>query len=651
MYVFLSLFSSLCLYILDNYLTRYIQTPSPLIIGKNPAWTERTNHLTWGKIPLYYELLISYILLPATNTPTTDSEKTQVLHGFEKTTEAIIRFLYSAEDSMNICADYTWPSVAIGVEVFKKGLYELKKRNVKSRFVTDITKDNIKYCKELMQISELRHLDGVKGNFAVSEKGYTASATMQEASLLQQVIYSNVRSILDQQQYVFETLWSKAKPAEQKIREIEEGIELGEKTEIIQSPKKILELFINMIKSAKSEILLLLPTINAFLREERIGAIELLKESAAEHNVNVRIITPSNDDIEKTLQNIASVAVRKEQQENQKKEKGFEVQRSNIQFKETAMTTVTILVVDKRESLVMEKTDDSKENFIEAIGLSTYSTSEPTVMSYLSIFEGLWRQAKLYEELREANERLQIHDKMQREFINIASHEMKTPTQAILGTSGLLQYYPERKDELIGIIQRNAKRLQTLIANILDVTRIESQTLILNKERFNIRDVISSLIEDHKDRTKNSNIELINKNNNNNNPIFVEADKDRIIQVLSNLLSNAIKFTDQGKISINLFEKNDDNKKEDGRKEVIVSVTDTGSGIDSEIFTRLFSKFASKSYQGTGLGLFICKSIIQAHGGRIWAENNNISEDKSGGATITFSLPAASDINTADGDN
>ena len=406
-----------------------------------------------------------------------------------------------------------------------------------------------------------------------------------------------------------------------------------------------------MIKSAKSETLLMLPTINAFLREERIGAIELLKKSAAEHNVNVRIITPSNNDVEKILQNTLSVAMIKEQQENRKKEKGFEVQRSNIQFKETAMTTVTIVVVDKRESLVIEKTDDSKENFIEAIGLSTYSNSEPTVMSYLSIFEGLWRQAKLYEELKEANEQLQIHDKMQKEFINVASHEMKTPTQAILGTSGLLQYYPEKKDELIEIIQRNAKRLQTLIANILDVTRIESQTLILNKERFNVRDVISSLIEDYKDRIKNNNIEIIN-NNNNNYPIFVEADKDRIIQVLSNLLSNAIKFTNQGQISINLFEKNDDNNhKQDGRrKEVIVSVTDTGSGINSEIFTRLFSKFASKSYQGTGLGLFICKSIIQAHGGRIWAENKDARENKSG-ATITFSLPSATDINTANGDN
>jgi len=151
--------------------------------------------------------------LPDTNAHTAASEKTEVLYGFEKTTEAIMEFINSAEVSMNICADYTWPSVVMGVEVFKKGICELKTRNVQSRFVTDITKDNIKYCKELMQISELRHLDGIKGNFAISEKGYTASATLLEASPLQQVIYSDIRAIIDQQQYVFETLWNKAIPA------------------------------------------------------------------------------------------------------------------------------------------------------------------------------------------------------------------------------------------------------------------------------------------------------------------------------------------------------------------------------------------------------------------------------------------------------
>jgi two-component system, OmpR family, sensor histidine kinase VicK len=305
--------------------------------------------------------------LSASNTPSSNSEKTEVLYGFEKTTEVIMRFLNIAEVSMNICADYTWPSVAMGVEVFKKGLYELKTRNVRSRFVTDITKDNIEYCKELMQISELRHLDGIKGNFALSEKGYTASATLQEASLLQQVIYSNVRAILDQQQYVFETLWSKAIPADQKIRGIEEGIDLG-KTDIIQNPRMILELFTNMIKSAKTEILLMLPTINAFLREERIGVIELLKKSATENNVNIRIITPSNDTVEKILQSndTESAAVRKGQKEKEEG-KGFEVQRTNIQFKETAVTTVTTLVVDRKVSLAIEKTDDSKLEFIEAI--------------------------------------------------------------------------------------------------------------------------------------------------------------------------------------------------------------------------------------------------------------------------------------------
>jgi two-component system, OmpR family, sensor histidine kinase VicK len=477
-----------------------------------------------------------------------------------------------------------------------------------------------------MQITELRHLDRIKGNFALSEKEYTASATLQEASLLQQVIYSNVRAILDQQHYVFETLWTKAIPADQKIRGIEEGIDLG-RTDIIQSPRMILDLFTNMIKSAKTEILLTLPTINAFLREERIGVIKLLKKSAIENDVNVRIITPSNDVVEKILQDTEAAAAREERLEKQNGE-SFKVRRSNIQFKEIAVTTVTTLVIDRKESLAIEKTDDSKLDFIEAIGLTTYSNSEPTVISYVSIFEGLWKQAELVDQLK-------THDKMQREFINIASHEMKTPTQAILGTSGLLKYYPERKDELAEIIQRNAKRLQTLISNILDVTRIESQTLILNKERFDIRNLVSFVLEDYKDRAKEGNIQLINKNNDNNNPIFVEADRDRIVQVLSNLLSNAIKFTNQGEISINLFEKIQDN--EDRKKEVLVSVIDTGSGINSEIFGRLFSKFASMSYQGTGLGLFICKGIIHAHEGKIWAENNNNINgegDKSSGGLL-----------------
>jgi two-component system, OmpR family, sensor histidine kinase VicK len=167
----------------------------------------------------------------------------------------------------------------------------LKTRNVKFRAITDITKDNIEYCKELMQIAELRHLDGIKGNFGISEKAYTASATLQEAARLHQVIYSNVKAILEQQQYVFETLWGKAIPAEGKVKEIEQGLE-PDTIEVIQNPAKTTELYLDLIKNAKREILLIFPTTNAIIRQNRAGALQLLKEAAEKHRVNVRILMP-----------------------------------------------------------------------------------------------------------------------------------------------------------------------------------------------------------------------------------------------------------------------------------------------------------------------------------------------------------------------
>ena len=541
--------------------------------------------------------------MPATDTPTFKSERTEVLYGFEKTTEAIMSFLNSAEISMNICADYSWPSVVMGVEVFKKGLYDLKSRNVQSRFITDITKDNIEYCKELMQISELRHLDRIKGNFAISEKGYTASATLQEASLLQQVIYSNVRSILDQQQYVFETLWNKAIPAEQRLREIEEGIE-AEVFETITNHEVVSQILVDLAKSVKKEALFFLPNDKAMVRIDKLGIVDyLIKASQKSDTAIVRLVCPLSNENTEVTNKIAESAPR-------------------IQILNGNNYTYGIYVVDNQKALRVELKVPSADTFSEAIGFAVYSNRPNTVSFFRSVFELLWNERML-------NEQLKLHDKMQKEFINIASHEMKTPTQAILGMSGLLQYYPEKKDELIEIIRRNAKRLQALTSDILDVTRIESQTLQLEKERFNIYDLLVDVTKDYTERIKsdNKNIELLYEQQNINRPILVEADKGRINQVLSNLLNNALKFTDEGHIVIDAYEDNN-------KKDIIVSIIDTGSGINKDIFTKLFSKFATKSSQGTGLGLFISKSIIEAHGGKIWAKNN---EDR--GSTFMFTLP------------
>jgi two-component system, OmpR family, sensor histidine kinase VicK len=288
-------------------------------------------------------------------------------------------------------------------------------------------------------------------------------------------------------------------------------------------------------------------------------------------------------------------------------------------------TKATILIADGKVSLVIELRDDSKPTFSEAIGLSTYSSSKAGVLSYVSIFENLWIQTELYEKLK-------VHDKMQKEFINIAAHELRTPIQPILGLTEavLSKAKDESQRELLEVVVRNAKRLRSLIENILDVTRIENQSLTLQKEKFNINRMILNVLEEYesRDNRKNDNVKIVFTPK---DDFFVEADKERLMQVISNLMNNAIKFTDEGMITVILKSKEEENN------ELIVSIKDTGSGIDPEITPRLFSKFATKSQTGTGtgLGLFISQNIVEAHGGKIWAENNPDGR----GSTFSFSLP------------
>jgi signal transduction histidine kinase len=236
--------------------------------------------------------------------------------------------------------------------------------------------------------------------------------------------------------------------------------------------------------------------------------------------------------------------------------------------------------------------------------------------------------------LAAANEQLKVHDKMQREFINIAAHELRTPIMPILGEAEFIKHQFDNKKktveiekEQVSLIIRNAKRLDRLASDILDVAKIESQSLKLNKERFNLKAVLSAAVQDLGDHiAKNIGNHPSLQVLYNANDIIVLADKERITRVISNLLSNALKFTEEGYVSISAEKKG---------KDVIVTVQDTGAGIDPEILQRLFSKFVTKSEKGTGLGLYISKNIVEKHGGKIWAENN--ADGK--GATFVFSIP------------
>ena len=226
-----------------------------------------------------------------------------------------------------------------------------------------------------------------------------------------------------------------------------------------------------------------------------------------------------------------------------------------------------------------------------------------------------------------ANERLKSHDKMQKEFINVVAHELRTPIQPILTMADSLRSSLKTTEarEAIEIVIRNAKRLERLAQDILDVTKIEGHTLKINFERLNLHTVLTDLVTEFRKQVRNKNKKIKLSYTTSSPDLFVRASKVKITQVVSNLLDNAIKFTVNGKVSVNASIENN---------QVIVRVTDSGSGIDADIMPRLFTKFATKSSTGTGLGLFISKSIIEAHGGTITAKNN---ED--GGLNLYLAFP------------
>jgi hypothetical protein len=489
----------------------------------------------------------------------------------ENTISRGVQFMKNAKKYMDLFGDKNGPSIIFEFpEIYKNNYIECRKRGGKIRFITEITKDNIRYCKELVDIvDEFRHLEGFVGGIAISESEFMTTTSLRNKQLLTQIFYSNAKEVVDQGQYIFNTFWNKATPAEQRFREIEEGVEpiatkvlkdsdeifgyikhvmensssrqlcsstgamqivfdnfldyykrilerhkKGEGTgiqwitsidsgnrelveiflsigvqvrhlrnlppmnfavdgkhfhatienmedgklmhslltsndpiyvshysaifnelwkngidaeqrirdidngtdladiEVFQNASRTKEVYLDIVKKATKEILFVFPTTNSFSRQYKIGAMELAKSSVRKHDSKIRILMPENNISYKLLQQL-------------KEEIPGHIDIRYIE--QMSDTKSTILVIDRKKSLVMELRDDSKTVFEEAIGLSTYSNSKAGVLSYVAIFENLWKQTELYQDIKEAHELLKIHDKMQKEFINIAAHELRTP--------------------------------------------------------------------------------------------------------------------------------------------------------------------------------------------------------------------------------
>jgi two-component system sensor histidine kinase VicK len=422
--------------------------------------------------------------------------------------------------------------------------------------------------------------------------------------------------------------------AEQRIREIEVGVE-PEFYDVIHDRKKASRILVELANSVMSEALILLPNDKSMLRLDRLKVFDYVIKASQKNAAEVKIICP----LSKVNFNIV---------------KRISYDAPNIKVLNGNNLPYGMFIVDGHKFFRAELRDPNAEELSEAIGFTIYSNSRRSVDSFKSIFDLLWSERLLNEELKRA-------DKMQRDFINIAAHELRTPAQSILGYAELASSDPElRKHDKHGFIDamyRNAFRLRRLTNDILDVTRIESHTLQLNKELFNLNNVIANIVLDVKRQNISASkgkVSVTYKKDqdkiNSKNDIFVKADKERIGQVLYNLLENAVKFGKSNNIVSVTLEQNkqeedaiiNNNNKEKGQQQeekvAVVKIEDRGIGIHPDIFPRLFTKFATKSLTGTGLGLYICKSIVEAHDGKIWAKNNSHSI---GGATFGFSLPLA----------
>ena len=689
-------------------------------------------------------------------------ERTLELVKGSKEAEAVLgRFMARATKSINICSDKQGLGAMVSSPAVKKVLASAGSRGIRVRYLTDITVDNEAYSKELAGLVELRHLDGVTGNFAISDAEEYVGPLLSENDTLGQVIYSNAKPLYDQHTYLFDTLWKRGVSAEARLMELAGGappgqtrlvggeerfealrkilatsdklmacttvgaletfldalpdalVELiqrnssdqggimwvtsigagdagvvtralrmgvqvrhtsrlpplsfecsasalvasiqkegqglspqnvllstepayvthfrlvfdeiwrngvdGEKrldelqkglessnVEIIQNARESLKAAWQLARTAK-EVLMIFSTPNAFIRQVTFDGAREMQEALIESGAKVKLLVPEDE-------SIAPIADRvKESLPN------GELRTTN----KSLTTKMSILIIDRCKTMVFETKDDSREDLYESLGITAFTESKSLGESFATIFDGIWKQTELYEQL-------EMHDRMQRDFVNIAAHELRTPVQAIINYAELAKNYEQDREEYYGKLLKSVLRLHKITEDILDAARIESKTLHLNKEVFLLNEVLKTATDEQKQAAAKKHLKLSLAQP---ERVYLFGDKIRISQVLANLLINAVKFTEEGSVTVSASI----NKR---TETVAIRVTDTGIGIDKSLIPHLFARFMAKSQSGTGLGLFISKSIIEEHGGRIWVDKS----EPGVGSTFAFELPISNTL-------
>jgi two-component system sensor histidine kinase VicK len=622
----------------------------------------------------------------------------KVIHGSENVRHAILLFIHGAAKKIDSCLNSKYSSSSPDEELLDKArIAAVNEKGLKIRYIMYITQDNITYCKKLLAFSDVRHVDRVKGNFEVAdEKVFAIDSTSHISTVTPKLILGNIPEVAEQQQIAFDFFWDHGVPAQERINEIVQSRRNETDSfhpkksaiEIIRDKRYAESLFVEDINLAHSEILIAVNSIRFLIHLDQTGSLMDNIRHAHSRGVAIIILYQENK------------AKENREKSNKIREEQLFLKdiRTYAEIKSISGISGTILITDNSKLLTIsheEKDDKETERFGNSV-IAVHSNNETITRNFGSLLEALWVEKELLrsiiavkDELKNSNQRLikankqlETNEKMKEEFMNITAHELRTPLQAITGYIEMALYnkgykeFDSNNGKYLQIIDRNSDRLQNLIEQILDVAKIEANRLTMEKVTVEINEEIENLVDEYsiklQPHIKISVVESETK------PLFVNVDKLRIYQVITNLINNALKSIEmdnlgkhagkEGTITISVklhsstsFDGCVKGKLDNGRGNtitdltsrykmskttnntpsqfVIISVKDTGKGISKEILSKLFSKFSSFSEKGTGLGLYVSKKIVEAHGGKIWAQDNMDYNSKENGATFSFSLP------------
>lgn len=592
--------------------------------------------------------------------PNEDINETKIISGRDNINSFFVTAVDNTRKYWNVIVPAKGATLFHYMEDLKVAYKNALDRGVKIRAITEVNKDNLFYIRAGIEyFSEIKHLDNVLGTAVMSERYYVTSSTMyyDEGNIkiengvrktqypLEQIITSNSPQFVQEQKRYFDILWDQAIPIQDKLKQIEnlENPQLRE----LESSYEIQNLLINLLQTVQNEVYFVFPTFEIFKKIQRF--LDIISFLESKDRIQAKILVPIVDT--EAREYFKKLDIHFDLNDSKTFNKNIEIR----EIKDTGHDNFEkelyplLVLFDRNKSISIrlnEVKEDQKihDSLTQIIDSATYVSGKDTVLSNVRLFDRLWYQTKLIQNV-------ECSVNLQREFVNLAAHELQNPIQPILSLSEIVidKLKDEEQKKLLQLIIKNATSLMFITEGILELTRIEKDILSIHKEKFDLISFMSSIGESYRyfmqENSNTLDIEIINSYNSNSYTIFstsenglsskhksklyheIMADRLRLGQIIHNLIDNANKYTARGLIKIIVRIRSND---------IEFTITDSGKGIDDSVINNLFEKFVTTSKGGTGLGLYLCKKLVEAHGGRISAKN--IKSDNTS-ASFSFSIP------------